>query len=443
LGFLLIIPCYSFANEAYPDKISCIVDKYAATFPKIMTITQMTKKLALLLLALCLLCSCTDSKSQATAQTKRQDIIKLFGLMNLDESNILELIKYTLQADWQDYRIPDEFFEYANEKIKTKNFLEMYIDMYDKNLSQNEIKELIEFFESPLGKKLLKMDGEPTEKIISQTKMQNIMKLLDLTGVKANISASIDSLSEYMQKNKHDMPSKYYELLEFKLIRKKADLEKTIELNIMMYDETFSDEDIKELIKFYESPLGKKQLQIIEASLIIEEFKNEMRSLMGEFMEQTRNKDGEAIYDIFTDARDGKTYATKKVGGQTWMARNLNYVTEGSKCYDNEPVNCQMRGRLYNWSEAAKVCPEGWHLPANAQWNKLGDNYIEMDELVDLFGGSFSYTGFDFIGFYGFYWSATESEQEGNAHYIASTTFDRASLLSGSKTSLFSVRCVK
>lgn len=80
----------------------------------------------------------------------------------------------------------------------------------------------------------------------------------------------------------------------------------------------------------------------------------------------------------FKDPRDGKTYKTVKIGKQTWMAENLNYNASSSKCYDDKSANCNKYGRLYHWNDLKNVCPKGWHLPSNLEWNSLyqhiGDN---------------------------------------------------------------------
>lgn len=82
-----------------------------------------------------------------------------------------------------------------------------------------------------------------------------------------------------------------------------------------------------------------------------------------------------------TDARDGKVYRTVKIGEQTWMAENLNYDTTGAVCFENSPDNCEKYGRLYSASLAQVVCPEGWHLPTNLEFETLLDSAGGFDNL--------------------------------------------------------------
>jgi uncharacterized protein (TIGR02145 family) len=77
------------------------------------------------------------------------------------------------------------------------------------------------------------------------------------------------------------------------------------------------------------------------------------------------------ILGEMTDARDGQTYKTVTLGDQTWFAQDLNYETDDSWCYEDNPVNCETYGRLYNWEEALTACPADWHLASDEEWSTL------------------------------------------------------------------------
>jgi len=87
-----------------------------------------------------------------------------------------------------------------------------------------------------------------------------------------------------------------------------------------------------------------------------------------------------AYDNLLIDSRDGKTYSTISVNNKIWMAENLNYIPQSgiSVCPDLDLYEgCKIYGRLYDYQTAKSVCPNGWRLPKEADW----------DELIEFAGG--------------------------------------------------------
>jgi len=61
------------------------------------------------------------------------------------------------------------------------------------------------------------------------------------------------------------------------------------------------------------------------------------------------------------------------IGTQVWQKCNSDAVPSKGvyKCYDDLESNCQKSGKLYDWEAANNVCPSGFHLPSNTDWDKL------------------------------------------------------------------------
>ena len=202
-----------------------------------------------------------------------------------------------------------------------------------------------------------------------------------------------------------------------------------------------------------------------------------------------------SIYDAtantLTDLRDNQVYRTITIEvpaenySEVWMAKNLNIVAENSWCGGND---CSVYGRLYTWAAAIGrtedecgynhtcepsgtvrgVCPEGWHLPNNNEWNELftavggssvagkvlksetgwkSSSVIENTDdylFTALPAGYRNFNGsFDLVGDNAYFWSSTEYNLE-EAHYVdLYYSTDYAYLRNYYKDGGISVRCLK
>lgn len=87
--------------------------------------------------------------------------------------------------------------------------------------------------------------------------------------------------------------------------------------------------------------------------------------------------------NTFVDDRDGQRYTYIEVDGAVWMAQNMNYNILGSQYNDDNPFS--EYGRLYTFEQAKDACPNGWHLPTEAEWKvfeySLGMAATELNAL--------------------------------------------------------------
>jgi uncharacterized protein (TIGR02145 family) len=189
---------------------------------------------------------------------------------------------------------------------------------------------------------------------------------------------------------------------------------------------------------------------------------NDFEGFNGQWVSLTNNN-GISGLETVTDI-DGNIYGSVVIYDQVWMRENLrvsrfndgtpipefnqqkdwgttsNYPTIPAWCwYENDAKNDLVYGKLYNWytvdsmSNGNKnVCPVGWHVPSQAEWNMLidslgvtyagpgikeagsehwqdpneGTNYSGFTALP---GGNRTYAGWDFKNSAGYWWTRTET----------------------------------
>jgi uncharacterized protein (TIGR02145 family) len=208
----------------------------------------------------------------------------------------------------------------------------------------------------------------------------------------------------------------------------------------------------------------------------------------------------------FCDVRDNKVYKYVKIGTQTWMAQNLNYAytdvpykqgnytsDSTSWCYNNDANNCSKYGRLYTWAAAMDsvgtwsanskgcgydttcsptypvrgVCPEGWHLPTEEEFETLFTAVGGQSTAGKMLKSATGWTAYSGItnedafvfsalpagyrngngdysdeGNFAYFWSTENSSNY--AYYMdLNYSYDVACLSSDNKFDGFSVRCLK
>ncbi|MDR1829419.1 MAG: fibrobacter succinogenes major paralogous domain-containing protein [Candidatus Fibromonas sp.] len=199
------------------------------------------------------------------------------------------------------------------------------------------------------------------------------------------------------------------------------------------------------------------------------------------------------------DPRDGQVYKTTIIGTQTWMAQNLNYAVKDTvlhqygECFgedrsihiEREPnnlsdaeveANCAMYGRLYSSGSIVEndVCPAGWHVPNDEEWQTLfdfvGGSGIAGEKLkavsgwnygngtddygfAALPGGNYNQSinsggNYSFIGERGYWWSASSNYPYYGTTYVfmLMTSLEEASregFTVVTSSYMFSVRCLK
>jgi len=190
-------------------------------------------------------------------------------------------------------------------------------------------------------------------------------------------------------------------------------------------------------------------------------------------------EEDEISYIYFQDSRDLKSYKSVQIGNQTWMAQNLSFKTD-SECfaYGNDASNANVYGYLYNWEVAKNVCPSGWHLPLQEEWEILSA-YAGGDKLagriliekgaehwwgdiatIDLYGfhalpgGQYriklknSFTGelykdFTDLETGAFWWSSDAYDNDVAIARMISYDGEGFEEVIGTKTNGYSVRCIK
>ncbi len=112
---------------------------------------------------------------------------------------------------------------------------------------------------------------------------------------------------------------------------------------------------------------------------------------------------------VLTDPRDGKTYKVELRGeNKLWMVTNLKFsLTSARQCLLEDTTFCKKFGRFYNYNDAKKACPAGWHLPDDGEWRDFQKDREKLNWETIGRGGCKDWDGYCNSELTGHYWSST------------------------------------
>jgi hypothetical protein len=97
-----------------------------------------------------------ESQPKADAAAKRADIKRMIEITGASKI-ALQIMRQMIAAFKKDAKgVPDQFWDDFMAEVDPNELVDLYVLIYDKHFTHDDIKQLIKFYETPVGQKLIK-----------------------------------------------------------------------------------------------------------------------------------------------------------------------------------------------------------------------------------------------------------------------------------------------
>ena len=100
----------------------------------------------------------TDGKASAEKkvdEAKRADIVKMLKLTGADK-NAMQMIEQMISMQKNaNPAVPADFWDKFVKEVNGEDLINLTVPSWEKHYTHDEIKELIKFYQSPIGKKMI------------------------------------------------------------------------------------------------------------------------------------------------------------------------------------------------------------------------------------------------------------------------------------------------